>query len=216
MAKIANDRTQAHFITFEGGEGAGKSTQIKLLSDKLKQFGVAHIITREPGGAPDAEVIRELLMTGGRDRWDGVTELLLMSAARREHCRKTIWPALENNQWVLCDRFADSTMAYQGYAHGTGRAAVEQIQSVVLHQFQPELTIILDMPVDEGLRRAKARGKTTRFDDLDHEFHQAVRDAFLDIARRESNRCVVIDASGTPEAVHEAIWQAVTSRFGVT
>lgn len=216
MAKIANDKITAHFITFEGGEGAGKSTQIKLLSDKLKQFNVPHITTREPGGAPEAEILRELLITGDKDRWDGVTELMLTFAARREHCRKTVWPALENNQWVLCDRFADSSMAYQGYASGVGRAAVEQIQSVVLHQFQPELTIILDLPVDEGLKRAKARGKTTRFDDLDHEFHQAVRDAFLDIARRENNRCVVIDASGTPEGVHDAIWQAVTSRFALS
>lgn len=216
MGKIANDRSQSYFITLEGGEGAGKSTQIKLLSEKLSKQKIPHITTREPGGAPEAETIRELLMSGGKDRWDGVTELLLMSAARREHCRKTIWPALENNQWVLCDRFADSTMAYQGYAHGTGRTAVEQIQNVVLHQFKPDLTIILDMPVDEGLKRAKARGKTTRFDELDHQFHDAVRDAFLEIARREPNRCVVIDASGSPESVHGTIWQIISSRFGVS
>jgi len=216
MAKIANDKTQSYFITFEGGEGSGKSTQIQRLADKLKKNNVPHITTREPGGTPESENIRELLMSGGKDRWDGVTELLLMSAARREHCRKIIWPALENSQWVLCDRFVDSTMAYQGYAHGTGRAAVEQIQNVVLHQFRPDLTIILDMPIDVGLKRAKARGKTTRFDNLDEQFHQSVRDAFLDIARREPNRCTVIDASGSMEAVHDAIWQVVTSRFAVT
>lgn len=213
MAIIANDRTSARFITLEGGEGAGKSTQIKLLAGRLMDEGIKHITTREPGGTPEAEKIRELLLTGTKDRWDPVTELLLMFSARREHCRRTIWPALESGQWVLCDRFTDSTMAYQGYAQGVGRAAVEQIQNVTLHQFAPDLTIILDVPVDAGLARAKSRGATNRLDDMDHEFHQAVRDGFLDIARREPDRCVVINADAAPEAVAETIWQTVSKKF---
>jgi dTMP kinase len=216
MAKTANDQTQARFITLEGGEGSGKSTQIKLLSEKLKLNKISHITTREPGGAPESEIIRDLLLSGSTGRWDGVTELLLMSAARREHCRKTIWPALENSQWVLCDRFADSTMAYQGYAHGVGRTSVEQVMAVTLHQFQPDLTIVLDIPADVGLARAKSRGAQTRIDKMDSEFHQAVRDGYLDIARREPSRCVVIDASGSIESIAETIWQVITSRFAVT
>ena len=213
MAIIANDRTTSRFITLEGGEGAGKSTQINLLSEKLAAQKIKHISTREPGGTPEAENIRELLLSGAKDRWDPIAELLLMFAARREHCRRTIWPALETGQWVLCDRFADSTMAYQGYAQGAGRAAVEQIQAVTLHQFAPDLTIILDVPVDAGLARAKSRGATNRLDNMDREFHQAVRDGFLDIARREPDRCVVIDANAAPEAVAETIWKIVSQKF---
>jgi len=213
VANIANDQTAARFITLEGGEGAGKSTQIKLLSEQLSRRRIKHITTREPGGAPGAESIRELLMAGGCDRWDPVTELLLMFAARREHCRKIVWPALENGQWVLCDRFIDSSMAYQGYAHGVGRAAVEQIQAVTLHHFVPDLTIILDMPIDTGLERVRMRGTGNRFDQLDHEFHRAVREGFLDIARREPDRCVVIDADAAPDAVAETIWQVIEQKF---
>lgn len=213
MAIIANDRSSARFITLEGGEGAGKSTQLKLLSEKLSAKKVAHISTREPGGSPESETIRELILSGGKDRWDPITELLLMFAARREHCRRTIWPALESGQWVLCDRFVDSSMAYQGYAQGAGRAAVEQMQAITLHQFVPDLTIILDVPVDAGLARAEKRGKQNRFEKLDHEFHQAVRDGYLDIARREPDRCVVINAAAAPEAVAETIFQVVEKKF---
>jgi len=213
MPIIANDRASARFITLEGGEGAGKSTQIKLLSDKLTEAKITHIRTREPGGAPDAEAIRELILSGGKDRWDAVTELLLMFAARREHCRRTIWPALENGQWVVSDRFTDSTMAYQGYAQGVGRAAVEQVQAVTLHHFTPDLTIILDTPVDVGAGRVKERGNGNRLDNMDAQFHQAIRDGYLDIARREPDRCTVIDASAPPEAVADAIWQVVSGRF---
>ncbi len=213
MPIIANDRTSARFITLEGGEGTGKSTQLKLLSEKLTEAKITHIRTREPGGAPDAEAIRELILSGGKDRWDPVTELLLMFAARREHCRRTVWPALENGQWVISDRFTDSTMAYQGYAQGVGRAAVEQIQAVTLHHFAPDLTIILDAPVETGSQRVKSRGEGNRLDNMDAEFHQAVRDGYLDIARREPDRCVVIDASAPPEAVADAIWQVVNGRF---
>lgn len=213
MPIIANDRGAARFITLEGGEGAGKSTQIKLLSQRLAAQSIHHITTREPGGTPEAEKIRELILTGAGDRWDPVTELLLMFASRREHCRRVIWPALENAQWVISDRFTDSTMAYQGYAQGTGRAAVEQIQAVTLHQFAPDLTIILDVPVEDGSARVRARGKGNRMDDMDAAWHQAVRDAFLDIARREPDRCVVINAAAPPDAVAETLWQVVRERF---
>lgn len=213
MPIIANDRSAAHFITLEGGEGAGKSTQIKRLSEKLLGQGIKHITTREPGGTPDAESIRDLLLTGDRDRWDPVTELLLMFAARREHCRRVVWPAIEGGQWVISDRFADSTMAYQGYAQGAGRAAVEQIQAVTLHQFIPDLTIVLDIPVESGAARVRARGQNNRMDNMDIPWHQSVRDAFLDIARREPNRCVVVSADAAPEAVAETIWQVVHKKF---
>jgi len=213
MPLIANDRTSARFITLEGGEGAGKSTQLKLLSEKLSAQRIKHISTREPGGSPESETIRELILSGGKDRWDPITELLLMFAARREHCRRTVWPALESGQWVLCDRFLDSSMAYQGYAQGIGRAAVEQLQAITLHQFMPDLTIILDVPVDAGLARAERRGDANRFEKLDPEFHQAVRDGFLDIARREPDRCVVINAAAAPDAVAETIWQVVEKKF---
>ena len=213
MAIIANDRSAARFITLEGGEGAGKSTQIKLLSAKLSAQNIKHITTREPGGTPEAEAIRELILSGTKDRWDPITELLLMFAARREHCRRVIWPAIENGQWVISDRFADSTMAYQGYAQGAGRAAVEQIQAVTLHQFMPDLTIILDIPVDAGAARVASRGSGNRLDTMDAAFHQAVRDGFLDIARREPERCVVINAAAAPEAVADTIWQVVSKKF---
>jgi dTMP kinase len=213
MAIIANDRSAARFITLEGGEGAGKSTQIKLLAAKLAAQNIKHITTREPGGTPEAENIRELILSGPKERWDPITELLLMFAARREHCRRVIWPAIENGQWVISDRFADSTMAYQGYAQGAGRAAVEQIQAVTLHQFVPDLTIILDIPVDTGAGRVKSRGAGNRLDTMDAAFHQAVRDGFLDIARREPDRCVVINADAAPEAVADTIWQVVNKKF---
>ena len=210
------------FITFEGGEGTGKSTQIRLLDAFLGRRGLETATTREPGGTPGAEAIRALLVAGDPDRWDAATEALLMTAARRDHAEKVIRPALQRGAWVLCDRFADSTMAYQGYAGGMPRDGLEALYRFALGTLVPDLTIILDLPADEGLKRARVRlgarpetrlGAETRFEDRALAFHEAVRDAFLDIARREPDRCVVIDAAGPVDGVAGKIAAAVEERL---
>ena len=208
--------TRGRFITFEGGEGAGKSTQLGLLADALARAGIAALGTREPGGAPGAEAIRKLLVEGDPRRWDAVGEALLMVAARRSHLTATVWPALEQGKWVVCDRFADSTEAYQGSAGGVPRAALEALHRLIAGDFAPDLTLILDLPVDIGLKRAKARaGRETRFERKDRAFHEKLRQGFLDIARREPRRCVVIDATGDIETVHRAVLAAVRERLQV-
>lgn len=185
------------FITLEGGEGSGKSTQGKLLRDALEQAGHTVVLTREPGGSPGAEAIRSLLVTGEIDRWDGLTEALLLFAARRDHVERTIGPALEQGTIVISDRFADSTMAYQGYGHDLGRKKIEDLNSLSLGDFKPDLTLILDIPAEEGLKRAVSRGgDEQRYEDMDVTFHHRLRDGFLDIAKRDPKRCKIIDASG--------------------
>lgn len=198
------------FITLEGGEGAGKTTQIRLLAESLRARGAEVVTTREPGGAPGAEQIRTLLVEGEPGRWDAWSEALLHTAARRDHLRATVWPALEEGHWVLCDRFYDSTVAYQGYGHRLGVEAIEQLQTLVLGSFCPDLTIVLDLPVDSGLARAIGRGGAeNRYERMDVGFHQRLRLGYLDIARRHDNRCVVIDAAQAAEAVHEQIMSIV-------
>ena len=209
-----------NFITLEGGEGAGKTTQIKLLADALKAGGLDPIITREPGGSPAAEVIRSLLVEGAVDRWQPMTEALLNFAARLEHVQATIEPALAAGRWVLCDRFADSTVAYQGYGHDLGRAVIDELHRLVLGYFQPDLTVILDIPVAEGLIRAtnreRAKGsREDRYEHMDEGFHQRLRDGFLDIARRNQERCVVIDAAQEPDKVQAEIRAVVGQRLKV-
>ncbi|RKQ73090.1 dTMP kinase [Oceanibaculum indicum] len=210
---------RGRFITLEGGEGAGKSTQIGRLADWLSSCGIAVETTREPGGAPGAEAIRELIVKGSIERWDAMAEALLMTAARRMHVVQRIRPALEAGRWVICDRFSDSTMAYQGYAHGLGREPVEQLQQIAIGGLKPDLTLILDLPVEAGLARAHARGTQTpgtgedRFERMGHDFHRRLRDGFLDIARREPERCAVIDATADIDAVADAIRDAVASRL---
>ncbi len=206
----------AKFITFEGGEGAGKSTQIGLLSEALAASGIPVRTTREPGGNPGAEQIRELLVTGAADRWDAMTEALLHFAARREHLRGVVRPSLEAGQWVLSDRFADSTMAYQGYGHGLGRTAIEQLYALTVGDFEPDLTLILDLPVALGLERALARRDgEDRYEGLDTAFHERLRDGFCEIAEREPDRCALIDASGEVAAVQAAIRASVAERLGI-
>ena len=208
-------KPRGHFITLEGGEGAGKSTQQQRLAAWLSTNGVPVVQTREPGGSPGAEQIRQLLVTGEAGRWDALTETLLHFAARRDHVVKTIEPALAGGDWVICDRFMDSTLAYQGYGHQLGRAPVEAIGKLVLGDLAPDLTVILDLPVKEGLERALGRGAAEdRYESMDIAFHERLRSGFHDIARQDPERCSIVDALGPVETVAEQVRQAVVARFG--
>jgi dTMP kinase len=206
------------FITLEGGEGAGKSTQIQRLAAALTGASLPVITTREPGGSPGAEAIRSLLVEGAVDRWDAITELLLHYAARRDHLAQTILPALQSGTWVICDRFADSTMAYQGYGLSLGRAVVEHAHALAVDDMRPDLTVILDVPLDVGRARAQERDgdDANRYERMDQGFHQRIRDGFLDIAKREPERCVVIDATADADAVSTMITDAVKRRLGLS
>lgn len=216
-APIAPSETRGRFITLEGGEGAGKTTQIRLLADALSARGKQVLVTREPGGSKGAEEIRALLVSGETGRWGPVTEALLHTAARRDHLERTVWPALDTGCWVICDRFFDSTMAYQGYGLGLGRDLIAALQSTALGDFRPDLTLILDLPVEVGLGRANARrGGEDRYERMDVDFHRRLREGFLDIARREPERCVVVDAAHPVEEVQASILDSVTRRLGVT
>ena len=202
------------FITFEGGEGAGKSTQIAYLAEALRQAAIDVLATREPGGAPGAEAIRRLLLEGDDERWDPVSEALLHFAARREHLERTIRPALARGTWVLCDRFADSTTAYQGYGHGIDLAALTALYRFAVGEQQPDLTLILDLPVEIGLQRAAARGNAAdRYERRDVAFHTRLRDGYLAIADSAPHRCVVIDASAPLDAVADAVRNCVFARL---
>ena len=212
--------TRGCFITLEGGEGAGKSTQQRRLAAWLRQGGREVIEPREPGGSPGAEEIRSLLVTGGAGRWDAMTEALLHFAARRDHLRQTVEPALARGCWVVCDRFADSTMAYQGYGHQLGRAAVETLYGLVVGTFQPDLTLVLDLPIADGLKRAQARNgaaanQEDRYEKMDLAFHERLRAGFHDIVAREPRRCVLIDAAGDVDSVAARLQAAVGDRLGV-
>ncbi len=202
------------FITLEGGEGAGKSTQVVRLKEWLERQGHEVVATREPGGAPGAEMVRKLLVEGPVERWDGVTEALLHFAARRDHLRSTVWPALKRGAWVISDRFADSTVAYQGYGHGADRTMLGGLYDMAVGEFCPDLTLILDLPVEIGLARAASRrGTETRYESLPIAFHERVRAGFLDIAAVDPERCVVIDANRDIDTIAAAIAEAVTSRL---
>jgi dTMP kinase len=204
------------FVSIEGGEGAGKSTQAKKLAAALKKCGIDCLVTREPGGSKGAEEIRKLLVEGKPGRWDALTETLLFFAARHDHVENTIKPALAEGTWIICDRFADSTYAYQGAGGGLDRETVRRIESVAIRDFKPDLTLILDQPVEIGLERANARaGKETRFEQFGTAFHEKMRAGFLDIAKRARERCVVIDATGSEADVAEKVFAAVAARFGI-
>ncbi len=206
--------SDVRFITLEGGEGAGKSTQAKRLAAALEKHGIACTTTREPGGAPGAEQIRKLLVEGEPGRWEPMTETLLLFAARADHIARMIKPALEAGRWVISDRFTDSTYAYQGAGRGLDRETIRRIEAVSIGDFKPDLTLVLDLPVSVGLERAHARGpQESRFEKFDAGFHERLRQGFLDIANRNAHRCAVIDASGNADDVAEKIWAAVSSRF---
>ena len=204
------------FITFEGGEGAGKSTQVALLAAALRGAGRKVMETREPGGSEGAEQIRELLVTGAPERWDAMSEALLHFAARREHLLHTVLPAMEAGSWVVSDRFADSTMAYQGYGYGLGSGPIDMLYGLVVGEFRPDLTLILDLPVKQGLRRAEQRREGgDRYERMDGGFHERLRQGFLEIARGDPARCAVIDARGPTDRVHAAARTALLQHLEV-
>jgi dTMP kinase len=202
------------FITFEGGEGAGKSTQARRLAERLRAMGHEVLLTREPGGSPGAEALRALLVEGAVDRWSATAETLLMYAARADHLERAIRPALAGGAFVVCDRFMDSTRAYQGAGGGVAPALIGALEAEVVAADRPDLTLVFDLPVELGLARAHARaGGEARFEGKGALFHQRLRDGFLRIAAAEPERCVVIDATQPLDDVAAAVWAAVSTRF---
>tara|TARA_R110001583_G_scaffold27985_8_gene99790 strand:- start:12776 stop:13423 length:648 start_codon:yes stop_codon:yes gene_type:complete len=206
------------FISFEGGEGSGKTTQIRRLEEWFHRHNRDVVVTREPGGSPGAEEIRNLLLTGDPGRWDAVTEALLMFASRRDHVERTIRPALAGGKVVLSDRFADSSVAYQGFGHGLGADYIRNLWHIAIGDFKPDLTLIFDLPVDIGLERAGARfanvsAAEDRFERMGTAFHQRLRDGFLEIAREDSKRCKIIDANGDIDQVTERMIATVSAHI---
>ncbi len=197
------------FVSFEGGEGAGKSTQIVRLAETLKDCGIDVVTTREPGGTEGAEAIRSLLVQGSTDRWHPMTELLLMMAARDDHLRRVIRPALAGGSWVLTDRFHDSSRVYQGLAGSCGLEIVDRMHEPILENTWPDLTILLDIDVDQGLARRATAGGAGRFEARQRNFHESVRQGFLTLAQREPERFRVIDATLDADAVAASIWKDV-------
>lgn len=202
-------------ITFEGGEGAGKSTQAERLASWLASGGREVVRTREPGGTAGAEAIRGLLMTGPVERWLPSTELLLVAAARDDHLQRLVRPALDRGAWVICDRYIDSTVVYQGLAGGVDEERIGVLHRAVLAVPEPDLTIILDLPVEEGLSRRRDAGRESRFEAKGRDFHDRVRDGFLAIARLAPARVVLVDAAASVEVVTSTIREIVTERFGL-
>ena len=207
---------RGRFVTFEGGEGSGKSTQIKALAQRLDAAKLRAIVTREPGGSPGAEIIRHLVLSGMGKLLGADAETLLFAAARDDHVRSVIRPALNQGVWVLCDRFSDSTRAYQGSLGNVAPAVLNAMERVTIGDLKPDLTIILDIPVEVGMQRATARrgtGAPDRFEAEDIKFHQQLRDAYRQIAAAEPRRCVLIDANADTATVAAAVWAAVRDRL---
>lgn len=209
---------RGRFITFEGGEGVGKSTQVERLMARLEAFGIRALATREPGGSPRAEAIRELLLAGAAQPLGPMAEAILFSAARADHLDQTIRPALERGLWVACDRFADSTRAYQGVLGQIEGGIIRALERIVVGATRPDLTLILDVPAEVGLARASERRQTAgegadRFEAETLDFHRTLRQAFRAIADAEPERCVLIDASDNSKEVEEAVWAAVHERL---
>lgn len=205
------------FITLEGGEGAGKSTQIALLADALRRTGREIVVTREPGGCPEAEALRELLLHRPDLEWGPVAQALLVTAARRAHYTKVIKPALESGKIVLCDRFFDSTLAYQGYGLGVDLERLHEIHHAALHGLQPDVTFLLDIEVGKGLARARARGAAVDvMEAKDVDFHERLRRGYLEIAQRSPERVHVINADDSPENVQSHIRDILEQKLGVS
>lgn len=206
------------FITFEGGEGAGKSTQMDLLAGRLRAFGFDVVTTREPGGSPKAEQLRDIILSGQAKPFGAFAETALFSAARIDHLRQTVLPALERGAFVLCDRFIDSTRAYQGALGNLDPRVLRALERVVVGDAIPDLTVLLDLSPEEGLRRAKARsnGETLdRFESEDIDYHRSLRRAFLDIAAEEPDRIRVVDGEMTADRVADAIWRLVAEHYQI-
>jgi len=221
MAEIAVKRTpgRGRFVTFEGGEGSGKSTQIKTLAQRLAATKLRAIVTREPGGSPGAEIIRHVVLSGMGKLLGPDAETLLFAAARDDHVRTVIQPALNQGTWVLCDRFSDSTRVYQGMLGQVSPTVLNAMQRVTIGDLKPDLTVILDVPVEVGMQRAAARrgaGTPDRFEAEDIKFHQQLRDAYRQIAADEPQRCVLIDANADAATVAASIWAALRDRFFAT
>lgn len=213
---------RGRFITFEGGEGCGKSTQVKLLAAYLKEKGIEPLLTKEPGSTPEGQVLRQLLVTGDKDKFDAVSECLLYYADRRCNLTKVVWPALEQGKWVISDRYADSTEAYQyyGYDKRVSYDTLRGLYRIVAGDFKPDLTIILDIEPEVGMRRSFAKAETMavkelRFESRQLEFHHNLRRGFLEIAAREPERCAVINADADIETVHQKIVEVVQQRLGI-
>jgi dTMP kinase len=221
MAEAAVKRTpgRGRFITFEGGEGSGKSTQIETLAERLNAAKLRAIVTREPGGSPGAEIIRHIVLSGVGKLLGPEAETLLFAAARDDHVRTVILPTLNQGIWVLCDRFSDSTRVYQGRLGQVAPAILNAMERVTIGDLKPDLTVILDVPVEVGMQRAAARrgkGAPDRFEAEDLKFHQQLRDGYRQIAADEPQRCVLIDANADAGTVAAKVWTALRDRFFAT
>ena len=210
------------FITFEGGDGCGKSTQAKVLAEYLQTKNIQTVLTKEPGGTPEGKILRELLVTGDKDKFDAISECLLYYADRRNHLNKVVWPAMQDGKWVISDRYADSTEAYQyyGYDKRVDFATLQGLYKIVAGDFKPDLTFILDIDPEKGMRRSFAKAeamaiKELRFESRQIEFHRNLRQGFLEIAKREPERCVVINADDDIANIQQQIIRTVTEKFGI-
>jgi dTMP kinase len=205
------------FITFEGGEGAGKSTQARLLERSLEERGINAVLTREPGGSPGAEEIRSLLVEGEPERWTALTETLLFLAARSDHIARLIKPSLESGKWVVCDRFSASTLVYQGIARGVGVDTVNALQNAIPGMIFPDLTIILDVTPEIGLTRVGTRAEDveTRYEKFDSKFHETLRTAFRELSVSQNHNCVLVDGGREPEIVADEIWKIIRERLSL-
>ncbi|MEM8574141.1 MAG: dTMP kinase [Pseudomonadota bacterium] len=204
------------FITFEGGEGSGKSTQATILADRLSRSGRPVFVTREPGGSPAAEEIREVLLSGQVAEFGPLAESVLFAVARADHIDNAIQGALQQGQWVICDRFIDSTRAYQGTTAGVSRGLINALETITVGALLPDVTFILDIPAEDGLARVEARAEgedLDRFESQELMTHERIRRAFLDIAEEEPGRCVVVDASQPEAMVAEDVWETVLQRL---
>src|SRR4051812_13610814 len=207
---------RGQFITFEGGEGTGKSSHAALLAQRLRAMGIEVVLTREPSGSPGAEIIRHVLLSGAAEPLGPEAEAILFAAARDDHIRSAIAPALARGRWVICDRFMDSTRVYQGEVGGVDNKLLRALERVTVGDLKPDLTIVLDVPADVGMARAEKRrggGTSDRFEGEALDFHERLRDAFRMLALLETKRCVLIDSTGMRPDVAEQIWKAVSERL---
>ncbi len=204
------------FITFEGGEGSGKSTQVNILAERLSRSGRAVFVTREPGGSPAAEEIREVLLSGQVAQFGPLAESVMFAVARADHIDNAIQGALQQGQWVICDRFIDSTRVYQGVTGGVPRGVINALEQLTVGALTPDVTFILDIPAEEGLARVEARAEgqgLDRFESQELMTHERIRRGFLDIADEEPGRCIVVDASQPEAMVAEDVWETVLQRL---